>query len=73
MRIAVLQKFRVNKDIQKVLFMTGDEEIVEDTSDDYYWGCGKNGNGTNMLGKILMETREILRREQGTEFSSETV
>lgn len=42
-----------------------DEEIIENTMYDYYWGCGTNGGGRNMLGKILMEAREILRaREQ---------
>jgi N-glycosidase YbiA len=34
---------------------------VEKTTGDYYWGCGTNGTGKNMLGKILMETRDILR------------
>lgn len=62
MRKAVLEKFQANDDIKRILLSTGDEEIVEQTRDDYYWGCGKNGTGKNMLGKILMETREILRK-----------
>jgi predicted NAD-dependent protein-ADP-ribosyltransferase YbiA (DUF1768 family) len=28
---------------------------------DYYWGRGTEGTGRNMLGKILMEVRQILR------------
>jgi hypothetical protein len=28
---------------------------------DYYWGCGADDSGKNMLGLILMEVREILR------------
>lgn len=61
MRKAVLEKFKQNGEISSILLSTGKEIIVENTIDDYYWGCGKNGNGKNMLGIILMEVREILR------------
>lgn len=61
MRKAVLEKFKTNKDAKEMLLSTGDEEIIEKTTNDYYWGCGEKGTGKNMLGKILMETREILR------------
>ena len=60
MRKAVLAKFTQNKDIKNVLLSTGKETIVENTSNDYYWGCGKDGSGKNMLGIILMELREKL-------------
>jgi N-glycosidase YbiA len=45
MREAVLEKFRAHLDIQAILLSTGDEELVEATSNDYYWGCGTNGTG----------------------------
>ena len=61
MRRAVLEKFKTNSDAKKILLSTGDEKIIEKTTKDYYWGCGEDGNGKNMLGKILMETRDILR------------
>lgn len=64
MREAVRQKFRTHQDIQQVLLDTGDEELVENTTGDYYWGIGSKGGGKNMLGKILMEVRAELRREQ---------
>ncbi len=60
MRKAVFAKFSQNEDIKKILLSTEKEELVENTSNDYYWGCGKEGNGKNMLGKILMEVREKL-------------
>jgi hypothetical protein len=63
MRKAVLQKFRTHADIREILLTTGDEVLVENTSIDYYWGCGKDGSGKNKLGQILMEVREILRNE----------
>lgn len=34
--------------------------ITMQTTNDYYWGCGKDGFGKNMLGIILMEVREEL-------------
>lgn len=60
MRKAVLAKFTQNDEIKNVLLSTGRETIVENTSNDYYWGCGKDGSGKNMLGIILMEVREKL-------------
>ncbi|MEG4347201.1 NADAR family protein [Microcoleus sp. A003_D6] len=62
MRKAVLRKFETHADIREILLATGDEEIVENAPGDYYWGCGKNGSGKNMLGQILMEVREILQK-----------
>ncbi|WP_437639327.1 NADAR family protein [Sorangium sp. So ce854] len=61
MRRAVLRKFETHADIRAILLATGDEEIVERSPSDYYWGCGADGDGMNMLGKILMETRALLR------------
>jgi ribA/ribD-fused uncharacterized protein len=60
----VLKKFETHADIRETLLGTGDQELVEKTTGDYYWGCGTNGTGKNMLGKILMETREILRKSE---------
>ena len=63
MEKAVLEKFKQNKEIREVLLSTDKESIVEKTTDDYYWGCGKDGSGQNKLGKILMRVREKLRSE----------
>lgn len=60
MRKAVLAKFSQNEEIKDVLLSTDNEIIIENTSNDYYWGCGKDGSGKNMLGIILMEVREKL-------------
>jgi N-glycosidase YbiA len=61
MRVAVLAKFEQNPEIAKILLETGDEELTENTTKDHHWGTGSTGTGLNMLGKILMETREKLR------------
>ena len=71
MRRAVLRKFEVHQDIQAILLGTGDELLVEKTTDDYYWGCGTNGSGKNMLGQILMEVRETLRSRASSQPDSE--
>ncbi|RUT07661.1 hypothetical protein DSM106972_019210 [Dulcicalothrix desertica PCC 7102] len=61
MRAAVIRKFQTHKEICEVLLSTSNEELVENAPRDYYWGCGQDGSGKNMLGKILMEVRELLR------------
>jgi ribA/ribD-fused uncharacterized protein len=61
MRDAVMAKFRAHDELKKLLLSTGNEKLVENAPKDSYWGCGRNGNGKNMLGKILMETRKALR------------
>ncbi|MDX3380353.1 NADAR family protein [Streptomyces niveiscabiei] len=63
MRRAVAAKFRAHDDIRDILLSTGDEEIVEDTTTDHYWGRGRTGTGKNMLGRMLMRTRGRLRIE----------
>lgn len=67
MRRAVLRKFETHDDIYQILLDTGEEQIVENAPGDYYWGCGADGSGKNMLGKILMEVREVLRRRASDE------
>ena len=63
MRRAVLAKFEKHNDIRQILLDTGNEELVENAPGDYYWGCGKDGSGKNMLGIILVETRATLREK----------
>jgi ribA/ribD-fused uncharacterized protein len=65
MRRAVLRTFETHRALRDLLLSTGDEEIVENAPGDYYWGCGADGTGKNILGKILMEVRETLRRSGG--------
>lgn len=60
MRLAVTKKFEKHEDLAKLLLSTGDKDIVENAPSDYYWGCGRDGSGKNMLGKILMEVRDKL-------------
>ena len=58
-------KFLQHKDIRDQLMATGEEELIEDTttSNDMHWGCGTDGTGKNMLGKLLMKIRNELKGE----------
>lgn len=67
MRRAVLRKFETHSDIRAILLSTADEQIIENAPRDYYWGCGADGTGLNMLGNILMEVRAILRQAEPLE------
>ena len=63
MRDVVRAKFTQHDDIRQILLSTGDAKIVEHTENDSYWGDGGDGSGKNMLGRILMEVREDLKKE----------
>jgi N-glycosidase YbiA len=64
MRKAVLAKFKTHRDIRDILLSTANQEIVENAPNDYYWGCGADGSGKNMLGKILMEIRVLYQNDE---------
>jgi len=61
-RDAVLAKFTQHDDLRLILLDTDNAILVEQTSNDSYWGDGGDGSGKNMLGRILMEVREKLRK-----------
>lgn len=57
-----LEKFTQNLDLKRQLLDTLDEELVEGNNwGDKTWGK-VNGEGKNLLGKILMKVREELRK-----------
>lgn len=57
----VYAKFSQNPKLKQQLLNTGDEKLVEGNNwNDTFWGVC-NGNGKNVLGKILMEVRLVLR------------
>lgn len=62
MRRASLLKYTQHLDLARCLVATGDEELVEGNSwNDIFWGQCPIGTGENWLGRILMETREIVK------------
>lgn len=61
MREALRAKFLQHPDLRDILLSTGDAEIVEHTPNDNYWADGGDGSGQNLLGKMLMEIRALIR------------
>ncbi len=62
MRDAVRAKFTQHLQLAELLLSTGDAIIAEHTEFDDFWGDGGDGSGKNMLGRILMDIRDELRR-----------
>lgn len=60
MRIAIMYKFQEGASFYEKFLSTDGQELIEDSPIDYYWGCGKDGKGKNMLGKLLMEHRDFI-------------
>lgn len=61
MKECVMAKFSQNNDLKNKLLSTANEDLMEDSPIDWYWGCGSDGTGQNNLGKVLMEVRALLR------------
>jgi len=61
MERVIFCKAMQNEKFRNLLLDSGDLEIIE-ASWDVYWGEGRNGDGENMLGKLLVELRKYLRR-----------
>lgn len=62
MRRGDCAKFTQNSELTSMLLATGDAELIEDSQSDAFWGIGKDGNGANWGGRILMELRAELRQ-----------
>ncbi len=62
MERAVRRKFELHPELRALLLATGEEELQEAAPTDYYWGVGRDGNGQNKLGQILMRLRTELKR-----------
>jgi ribA/ribD-fused uncharacterized protein len=54
-------KLAQHPEAQDALRDSGDEDIVEDSPTDYFWGAGADGSGQNMLGRLWMKIREANR------------
>jgi len=59
----LFSKFLQHSDLRKQLMDTGNEVLIEDSPVDWYWGCGLDGTGKNVLGQVLMQIRTELQGE----------
>jgi len=55
-------KFAQNPGLADKLLGTGNNVLMHEAPWDSYWGSGKTGNGQNIMGQMLMEIRESLRK-----------
>lgn len=60
----LLLKFEQDTHCRQVLMATGTALLAEASPYDAYWGTGSGGDGENMLGKLLVEARDILRTDK---------
>ena len=65
---AVKLRFLANKESQRKLIETGNNDIVEKTTKENYWGCGPNMDGKNIYGKILCKVRAYLQKEASMKY-----
>jgi ribA/ribD-fused uncharacterized protein len=64
MLTALRAKFTQHEDLKQILLETGDAVLAEDSPYDYYWGIGRDGNGKNRLGVLLMQVRGELQKKE---------
>ncbi len=62
---AIAAKFNTNPDARALLLSTGDEELVEASPYDDFWGHGPNKDGQNRFGQMLMRLRAQLQEVAG--------
>ena len=75
-RMVLLTKFTQHTDLRLALLETGDAEIIHASANDAFWGSAAKpnqfGRGRNMLGRTLVQTRELLRVAAGVGTNSGT-
>lgn len=57
MRSGIAMKLGQHPDVRAVLKLTGDRRLIENSSDDLFWGIGRSGHGENWMGRLWMELR----------------
>ncbi|GAC92766.1 hypothetical protein PHSY_000322 [Pseudozyma hubeiensis SY62] len=70
MHDVVLAKFSQWPRLRDALLETADAEISNVSPTDVFWGTGEGERGRNVLGKVLMDVREVLRRNAGVGYGS---
>ena len=62
MREILAAKLAQHTEVREALLATEDEEIIEDSPVDAFWGNAPDGTGQNHVGKIWMQLRSELIR-----------
>merc|ERR1712137_4831 len=64
MYVSLRAKFNQHENLKQILLNTGDAWLVEHTKNDKQWADGLTGEGTNYLGKLLMQVREEIKNQE---------
>ena len=62
-RMANTAKFDQNPELKKKLLETGDSKLINTVTYRDEWAGVRGGTGKNVLGKVLMELRDMYREE----------
>ena len=57
---ALKSKFTSHPSLKSLLLSTTGSTLVETSPSDLFWGAGREGEGLNFLGRLLMKLREEL-------------
>lgn len=57
MKRALFAKFQQSPSLQQLLISTENRQLIEASPEDSYWGEGRDRNGMNYLGFLLMQVR----------------
>lgn len=60
MYFTIKQKFLQHPKLKELLLSTGNAKLIEASPRDSYWGTGRDGQGFNKLGNLLMLLRDEL-------------
>ncbi|RBP51758.1 NADAR family protein [Arenicella xantha] len=61
---AVYTQCRTHAELAERLLATGEQDLVESSQYDYFWGCGRDRRGHNQFGQVLMNVRAKLNSER---------
>ena len=60
---ALYTKAMMYPEVKQALLDTGDEDLLETSAYDHYWGLGRDQRGLNMLGKVWQDIRKKIRED----------
>jgi ribA/ribD-fused uncharacterized protein len=60
---ALYTKVQMYDEVREALLSTEDNNILETSLYDYYWGIGRDQRGENMLGQIWKDIRNKIREQ----------
>ncbi|MEQ8235094.1 MAG: NADAR family protein [Gammaproteobacteria bacterium] len=64
---AMYTKCHAHDEVAATLLGTGERPIIECSTFDFFWGCGRDGRGENQFGRLLERVRTRLREEAAGE------